>query len=204
MPIARRPTPLLPTAVVLVLVLVLVAGACADDGDGARAPTGATGPTNETGPSPSPPEEPSPSESPSPSGSPSPALEDGLHFGFLTAVDVARRTLELDLAYFLTGDEANEAAAERGDETPVPNDYYIVNDNPRLRTLALGDDLRLVLLDWSRCCDETFRGELEPFATAVNEVEAVTVDGRVYQPGSPFWLTVAGGVVTRIEEQYLP
>ena len=44
--------------------------------------------------------------------------------------------MTFDLAYFLTGDAANQAAAEHGDETPVPNDYYIVNDNPSLRTHA--------------------------------------------------------------------
>ena len=39
-----------------------------------------------------------------------------------------------DLACFYTGEEANEQAAQRGDEVPVPNDVYIVNDNTTIQT----------------------------------------------------------------------
>jgi hypothetical protein len=121
------------------------------------------------------------------------------------SVDAAGSAVEFDLAYFYTGEEANEIAAERGDETPVPNDYYIVNDNPRLRTLELAADLELVLLDWSRCCDETFSPSLDDFAAAIAGDDPVTIDGRLYYGrSSQYWLTVGGGAVTRIEEQYLP
>jgi hypothetical protein len=66
-------------------------------------------------------------------------LDDGRYFGFIKSVDLATQpgTVVFDLADFLGGEEANEAAAERGDETPVPNDYYIVNDDPELRTLSV-------------------------------------------------------------------
>ena len=47
-------------------------------------------------------------------------LEDGEHFGFVEEVDASGGTLVLDLAYFLTGEAANEAAAERGDESSGP------------------------------------------------------------------------------------
>jgi hypothetical protein len=187
--------------------LALVLAACARDEPasggtaptttaptGVTAPTGptaTTGPTAPTGPTAEPPTE--------------AELEDGRHFGFVEAVDVAGATIEFDLAYFLTGEDANEAAAERGLETPVPNDYFIVNDNPRLRTLALAPDLELALLDWANCCDEFFQGDLEAFAAAIDSGEQVTVGDDVYQGvASPYWLTVEGGVVVRIEEQYLP
>jgi hypothetical protein len=187
----------------------VVAGACADDPEtSAVGPTatGATGPTA-TG---SPPTSPSTTVSATPSPSPSPApeepeLEDGRHFGFIESVDVDGLALEFDLAYFLTGEEANAAAEEHGDEVPVPNDYYIVNDNPKLRTLGVAPNLEIVLYDWDRCCDETIEGSLEGLAEAINGGEPVTVDGHLYQgPLSPYWLTVEGGAVTRIEEQYLP
>jgi hypothetical protein len=132
-------------------------------------------------------------------------LEDGRHFGFIESVDLEGLALEFDLAYFLTGEEANAAAEEHGDEVPVPNDYYIVNDNPKIRTLGVAPDLEIVLFDWDRCCEETISGSLEGLAEAINGGEPVTVDGHLYQgPLSPYWLTVEGGAVTRIEEQYLP
>ncbi len=94
---------------------------------------------------------PSPTGQPPPSPSPSPALEDGRHFGYIKSAQVTAQPqlIIFDLAYLLTGDEANQAAADRGLETPVPNDYFIVNDNPKLRVLPVAADMRILLLDWT-------------------------------------------------------
>jgi hypothetical protein len=161
------------------------------DPTGVTATTGATGPTAPTGGT-------------GETGTPRAELEDGEHFGFVEEVDASGGTLVLDLAYFLTGEAANEAAAERGDEVPVPNDYYIVNDNPRLRTLTLADDVELSLLDWSNCCDERFDGDLETFARAIDEGMLEADDGVYNGTFSPYWLTVENREIVRIEEQYLP
>jgi hypothetical protein len=194
--------------IVPLLALAVMAAACGEDPEtSAGAPTGTTA-TGTTGPTATGP----PSESPSVtvSATPSPnevevELEDGRHFGFIESVDLEGLALEFDLAYFLTGEEANAAAEEHGDEVPVPNDYYIVNDNPKIRTLGVAPDLEIVLFDWDRCCEETISGSLEGLAEAINGGEPVTVDGHLYQgPLSPYWLTVEGGAVTKIEEQYLP
>jgi hypothetical protein len=191
-----------PSIVVAVALLVALA-ACAED---EPAPAGATGTTTPTGPTATVTE--TPSESPV-SESPPPEtgdeLEDGRNFGYVTSVDVADATIEFDLALFYTGDEANEVAGERGDETPVPNDYYIVNDNPKLRTVPLSPDLEITLIDWNRCCDETFSPTLEDFAAAIASDDPVTIDGRLtYGRSSQYWLTVQDGSVVAIEEQYLP
>jgi hypothetical protein len=187
-----------------VAALALLLSACAEDpattaaGQTGADPTGATATgspppsPSEGGPATPPPEEPA-------------ELEDGRHFGFLKSIDVDGAVLEFDLAYFLTGDEANAAAEEHGDETPVPNDYYIVNDNPRIRTLRADPAMQIALYDWDRCCDETVPGSLDGLALAINGGEPVTVDGHRYQgPLSPYWLTVEEGSVIAIEEQYLP
>jgi hypothetical protein len=139
-------------------------------------------------------------------------LEDGRHFGFIRAVHPTDRTIEFDLAYWLTGDEADAAYQEAtGDTGPVPNDVFVVNDNPRLRELALSPDLRLVLLDWTECCDTFFEGDLSVFAQAVEEQSDVFVDdvirGKddvIYRGLSQWWITIENGLVTRIEEQYAP
>ncbi|HJS26257.1 MAG TPA: hypothetical protein VJ913_03915 [Actinomycetota bacterium] len=187
------------------LLLTLALAACASDdptvgttgGTAPSDPTGVTAPTGATGTT-------APTGATGETGTPPAELEDGEHFGFVEEVDPSGGSLVFDLAYFLTGEAANEAAAERGDEVPVPNDYYIVNDNDRLRTLTLADGVELSLLDWNNCCDERFDGDLETFARAIEE-GMVESDGFVYQGSlSPYWLTVEDGEIVRIEEQYLP
>lgn len=131
-------------------------------------------------------------------------LQDGRHFGYVRAVDVDARTIEFDLAYFLSGKEANAAYRAAGGTGPVPNDYFVVNDNPRLRTLALAPDAHLRLLDWNHCCETFFDGDLALFARAIGDQEDVTDGGLIYRGQSQWWITVEHGVVTEIEEQYSP
>jgi hypothetical protein len=160
-------------------------------------PTGATGTTGPTGPSGSPSPEPSPTEAPTP------AIEDGRHFTFLSAIDTGDpTTVTFDLAYFYTGEEAAEVAAERGDESPPPNDYYIVNDNPRLRTVPVADDAELRILDWANCCEGFITGSIDELAAAMEADDDPY--GGPYRYTSPFWLTVEDGQIVLIEEQYLP
>jgi hypothetical protein len=139
-------------------------------------------------------------------GSPGEALlGDGRHFGYVRSVDVDGGAIEFDLAYFLSGEEANQAYQEAtGDSGPVPNDHFVVNDNPMLRTLPLAPDVRLRLLDWNNCCDSFFDGDLALFAEAIGEQADVTDGDLIYRGQSQWWITVEKGVVTEIEEQYSP
>jgi hypothetical protein len=132
------------------------------------------------------------------------ALEDGRHFGYIRSVNVSGRTIAFDLATWLSGDEADRAYQHAGGEGPVPNDYFVINDNPRVRTLPLSSDLRLRLIDWNHCCDNFFDGELTTFSRAIETGDAVIEGGLVYRAQSSWWITVRGGVVTEIEEQYTP
>jgi hypothetical protein len=140
--------------------------------------------------------------------SPSPvytALEDGRHFGYVRSVDPAARTIEFDLAYFLSGKEADRAYQEAtGDTGHVPNDHFVVNDNPLLRTLTLAPDARLRLLDWNHCCETFFDGDLSLFAQAIQQQTDVTDGDLIYRGQSQWWITVENGLVTQIEEQYSP
>lgn len=196
------------SARLLVLVLALLAPACADEGTVASPSTrsasvSATGsPTDSTDPQPTETGSPEPTQSTGPSETPAPELEDGKHFGFIRSIDVAAQTMRFDLAYFLTGDEANQAAAEHGDEAPVPNDYYIVNDNPRLRTLAIAPDAEVWVIDWTACCD-LVPGEIQPFVDAF-ATRHHAWDALYQGSQAPYWLTVESGIVVKIEVQYLP
>jgi hypothetical protein len=132
------------------------------------------------------------------------SLEDGRHFGYVRSVDPDRLTLEFDLAYFLSGKEANDAYHAAGGTGPVPNDHFVVNDNPKLRTLHLSPDVRLRLLDWNHCCETFFDGDLGLFAQAVGQQADVTDGELIYRGQSSWWITIENGLVTEIEEQYAP
>jgi hypothetical protein len=143
-----------------------------------------------------------PSASPSPAASP--ILAEGRSFGIIKSVDATYGTLVFDLEQFFSGDAANRAAREDGVIGPnesVDNDYYIRNVNPKLRTVPISSDLQIVLIKWSNCCEHTFSPNLATFAKAFPG-PGPTDDFR--GPASPYWLTVKGGVIVKIEEQYLP
>ncbi len=145
-----------------------------------------------------------PSESPSASPSGSPALEDGRYFGYIKSVDFSTSpaSLVFDLAYFYTGDKANQEAAARGDETPVPNDYYIVNDNPLPRTLAVDTGVEIYVTMLHNLCCDLQKGTLNGFIGGFNlhTYRNVPYEGSFTQ----YWLTISNGAVVKVEEQYLP
>jgi hypothetical protein len=124
-------------------------------------------------------------------------LADGRHPVYIKSVDAAGRTVTFDLIQFFTGEAANKAAAEDGEESPPPNDYYIRNVNPRLRTLPVRDGAPITV------------NVLAAQATGSSTKDVpVTLDKLAsYFPNSgtpPFWITVAQGQVTEMAQQFLP
>jgi hypothetical protein len=115
-------------------------------------------------------------------------------------------TIVFDLAYWLSGEEADRAYQEATGETGhVPNDHYVVNDNPKLRTLALASDAPVRLLDWNDCCDTFFDADLNVWAKVIARQDFIDDGGHGYSPNAAqVWITVQDGVVTLIEEQYSP
>jgi len=132
-------------------------------------------------------------------------LPDDTYFGYVQRLDTVSGAMAFDLACFYTGDEANQQAAARGDEVPVPNDVYIVNDNTTIRNLTVDPSAKLKLIDWNQCCDPTPGADLDDFASALGNDAFVEAGGRSYAGSlSPYWVTIENGIVTRIEEQFLP
>jgi hypothetical protein len=126
-------------------------------------------------------------------------LADGRHPVFITSVDAGKRTMRFDLVVFLTGEKAKEEWAKRhpGEEGPM-NDYMIVNDNPRLRTLPVAADARIQIID-----PENY----DP--TTLLEVDLTKLRDEVKKFGGggnagPFWITVKAERITRVEQQFIP
>ena len=216
-PPARRRRAVVAVAVTAIAVLAAALGFALVDDDDDRAeqsPTTTTSVAPSTSPSTAPSTEPSTSEPESvggpaapapPATAPAvePALEDGRHPVFLTMLDSTARTVEFDLIQFLTGDEAVVAWDAVHPEEPggPPNDYFIVNENPRLRVLPLADDVTVTVPSFEG-------GGLHAQAIPFTDLPArlagnpMPDDGRLWP--NPFWLTVEDGTVTAMDEQYLP
>lgn len=129
------------------------------------------------------------------STSPAPELQDGRHFGLLKSVDVQTSpgTIVFDPAVELTGEAANRAAAMHGDEVPVPNDVYKVNDDPTVHTLALSPGVEIRLVNWDDCC-----------GTVTADPEAFEASFRESNNYWGFWVTLEHGFVVKIKEEYHP
>jgi hypothetical protein len=124
-------------------------------------------------------------------------LGDGRHAVYLKAVDANRRTITFDLIQFLIGEAAAKAAAEDGKESPPPNDYYIRNVNPKLRTLPVRADAPITV--------NVLAAEFTDSATKNHRVTLTKLAIWFPRTGlSPFWIRVEDGEVVEIAEQYIP
>ena len=148
----------------------------------------------------------SPKPTISPTGQPSvvPAgdLADGRYFVFMKKVDGggdAPLMLTFDLAYFYTGNEANTVAASRGDEVPVPNDVYIVNDNPKTRRYPIASTVSVKYIPTG--VSTLKMGDIGAFEQAVNGTAPTDYQDMRY---TGWWIVITNGEIQSIRQQYLP
>jgi len=124
-------------------------------------------------------------------------LADGRHPVYLKTVDPDRQTITFDLIQFFTGEAATKAASEDHQESPPPNDYYIRNVNPRLRTLPVGADAPITVNVLAA----------QSTGSSTKDVSVTLAKLASWFPNSgtpPFWITVEQGQVTKIAQQFLP
>jgi len=176
-----------------------------DDDQAAVAPTATSpAPTSVTH-SPKPTDTPSPTPSAIATGEPGgDTLPDGRYFVQLTDIQGGEEgplLLQYDLAYFLTGEEANQAAEDRGLETPVPNDYFIVNDNPKLRLTPLEGVYSVKYIPEGSGLSSPVKAHESQFLGWMGETVQTDFPPK---DTSWWWVTIENGSVTKIEQQYLP
>ena len=129
-------------------------------------------------------------------------LDDGRHAALLEGI--RHDSLVFDVIQWLSGQAAQDAAEEDGAIEAgegVPNDYYIRNQNPQLRSLDVSPGSDVVLSTWD--CQSIPTEKTVSFARFV---EIFNSPGRCARNvvSSPYWLTVENGVIVAIEEQYRP
>ncbi len=121
-------------------------------------------------------------------------LEDGRHFVYMKdAVAEGSWSLTFDLAYFYTDQDAIDACGP-----DIANGYCIVNDNPKLRTLEVAQVVSVRYIPTDACC-ALKPGNFPALAEAVDGTAETD-----YDPSAPYWITVQGGQITRIAQQFLP
>jgi len=196
-------------AVAALLATLALGTGCGDgkQSSASRTPPGSATPTAQQGqPTATPTPVPSPSPAATSPAGASPAtassvdpnvLQDGRQPARIERVDAARRRITVDVVQFLVGAEASRAAAEdHAPEVPPPNDYWIRNTNPKLRTLpvAAGAPVTVNVHGAPVSGDST-----KDIPRTLAQLAVIpSLDSGL------FWLTVRNGVVTRIQEQYLP
>ena len=128
---------------------------------------------------------------------PNSSLADGRHPARITAVDPNDQQLTIDVVQFFYGDAATEAArADGSTDLPPPNDHWIRNANPGLRTLPIAADAPVTVngLSWLDTGNATTNSTIS--------VSKLASYGDI--TGSLFWVTTRDGAVTAIAQQFLP
>jgi hypothetical protein len=124
-------------------------------------------------------------------------LVDGRHPVIIKTVDPDRRRITFDLIQFYQGEDATLEAAKDHQESPPPNDYYIRNANPKLRTLPVRSDATIttntLTAGYTGSATKNVRVPLDRLAIVLPPSGA-----------GPFWITVRHDQVVKIAEQYVP
>jgi hypothetical protein len=144
-------------------------------------------------PSPAPAPKPTPTPKVAIDRVPGPVLTDGRYDSYIRTVDTNRQRLVVDLVQVFKYPASVDAAIADGmarDQAQVL-DVWVRNQNPRLRTLAMASDLQIDLLPGD--CIESRNHQL---AKLLKDSRAMSNS----RPAFYFTLTVAGGVVHRIQE----
>jgi hypothetical protein len=130
---------------------------------------------------------------PAPPLYPALVLADGRYDSYIRTVDTNRQRLVVDLVQVFKYPASVDAAITDGlshDQAQVL-DVWVRNQNPRLRTVALASDLQIDLLPGD--CIESRNHQL---AKLIKDSRAISNSRPAYY----FTLTVADGVVHRIQE----
>jgi hypothetical protein len=177
-------------------VVVLGTAACSQQSPDAATPPAATATPAVSGPAVSSPvlSSPvlsSPAVAATTKATPAAALKDGRWPGFVKKID-GDTAVTMDLVEFLTGDAAAKAWKKKypdSDEDVPPNDYFIVNDNTKVRVLPLASSVVVKVVSPD---------------SPVADKKIPPADLDEFLDNIMFWFTVKGGKVSQIEQQFLP
>ena len=147
-----------------------------------------------------------PAETPAASGGPAASSEpDGRYPGIITSIPAAGGGWEIitDYVQILVGDDANAAAAARGLEVPVPNDYLVLNENPRLRTIPVASPCPVLMHD-TPAADPNNGFVMGDVTLTFDDFRVNRWGALPYYRGAIYYITISGGRVTNLEHFWVP
>jgi hypothetical protein len=110
--------------------------------------------------------------------------------------------ITVDYVQILTGKAAADAATAAGEESPPPNDYFIVNSSHKLRTFTLPKTASITVLGWGGT-DATAKTKI-PVGQFM-DIMPGGVNPQDDYSTSYYYVTVkAGKTVTKVEMIYFP
>ena len=124
-----------------------------------------------------------------PTGSEPVVLADGRHPVLLKAIDAGRGTVTFDLVQVFRDEEAAREAAK--DHLEADNDSYMRNVNPRLRTLPVGAGATITA--------NQLAGSNQDIPVTLSKLSSLTRAGS-----GVFWITVSGGQIVQVAQQWSP
>jgi hypothetical protein len=134
---------------------------------------------------------------------------DGRHFAYIQTIDTSSTpaTLTMDIAEFLSGEEANRAATEDGvieEGDSVENDYYVRNPDETPVDLPITSDVSVTHVHCNGGCREDLPGTLADLAASFSDPEPKTLNDDYRGAESQYWVIVQDDEVVAIDEFYLP
>jgi len=112
---------------------------------------------------------------------------NGRYIGYITDFSLGRQgSLTIDYIQFLNCSDC-------------PNDYEIKNENPRLRTFFVSPNATVRMQTYSHDSSGSFAWD-----QIITQVEFETAIKEKGWGTRPYWITLQGGVIVDISEQYLP
>jgi hypothetical protein len=144
-----------------------------------------------------PPSAPVVSSSSTPSGPQGDILGDGRSASYLKAINVSNRTVTFDLIQLLFDKDAAAVWVKTHPDEPdgPPEGYLLINDNAKLRTMSLATDVVVKVIDLNASNPSVAR-----------PIKLTDLPGHLAGEKNaplPYWLTVASGQITSIQEEYL-
>jgi hypothetical protein len=137
------------------------------------------------------------SSSSTPSGPQGDILTDGRSAAYLKTINLSGHTVTFDLIQLLFGKDAAAVWVKTHPSEPdgPPEGYLLTNDNPKLRTMSLAPDVTVKVIDLNSSNPSVAR-----------PIKLADLPGHLAgerNASLPYWLTVASGQITLIQEEYL-
>ena len=132
-------------------------------------------------------------------------LGDGVYLGFMVADKVDADRLSFDLAVWFAWAEADKAARDDGEtEIPVPEGFHIRNRSAAVWSRPVSASVLVTSPWYDRETAPDTSGVEMPYVEFVEVMRGGGADRLGVLVADPWWITIEGGEVVRLDEQYLP